>query len=96
MLSIRDQNTFSEDFRQKRLMTLISLFLIHRYKVDTVHYVTPTDDNQRQAKGMLGLGLYEDIQTEVGQIIVARVNAERVKTLVTPDSEELRKLIAKS
>jgi len=96
MLSIRDQNTFSEDFRQKRLMTLISLFLIHRYKVDTVHYVTPTDDNQRQAKGMLGLGLYEDIQTEVGQIIVARVNAERVKTLVTPDSEELQKLIAKS
>ena len=96
MLSIRDQNTFNEDFRQKRLMTLISLFLIHRYKVDTVHYVTPTDDNQRQAKGMLGLGLYEDIQTEVGQIIVARVNAERVKTLVTPDSEELQKLIAKS
>lgn len=96
MLSIRDQNTFSEDFRQKRLMTLISLFLIHRYKVDTVHYVTPTEDNQRQAEGMLGLGLYEDIQTEVGQIIVARVNTERVKTLVTPDSDELKKLIAKS
>jgi isocitrate lyase len=96
MLSIRDQNTFSEDFRQKRLMTLISLFLIHRYKVDTVHYVTPTEDNQRQAKGMLGLGLYEDIQTEVGQIIVARVNTERVKKLVTPDSEELQKLITKS
>ncbi len=96
MLSIRDQNTFSEDFRQKRLMTLISLFLIHRYKVDTVHYVTPTEDNQRQAEGMLGLGLYEDIQTEIGQIIVARVNTERVKTLVTPDSEELKKLIAKS
>ncbi|MGK2945379.1 MAG: isocitrate lyase/phosphoenolpyruvate mutase family protein, partial [Desulfuromonadales bacterium] len=54
MLSIRDQNTFNEDFRQKRLMTLISLFLIHRYKVDTVHYVTPTEDNQRQAQGMLG------------------------------------------
>jgi isocitrate lyase len=96
MLSIRDQNTFSEDFRQKRLMTLISLFLIHRYKVDTVHYVTPTEDNQRQAEGMLGLGLYEDIQTEVGQIIVARVNAERVKELVTPDSDELKKLIAKN
>jgi isocitrate lyase len=96
MLSIRDQNTFSEDFRQKRLMTLVSLFLIHRYKVDTVHYVTPTDDNQRQAEGMLGLGLYEDIQTEIGQIIVARVNAERVKELVKPDSAELKKLITKS
>ena len=96
MLSIRDQNTFSEDFRQKRLMTLISLFLIHRYKVDTVHYVTPTDDNQRQAEGMLALGLYEDIQTEIGQIIVARVNAERVKELVKPESDELTKLISKS
>ncbi|MGK2905354.1 MAG: isocitrate lyase ICL2 [Desulfuromonadales bacterium] len=96
MLSIRDQNTFSEDFRQKRLMTLVSLFLIHRYKVDTVHYVTPTEDNQRQAQGMLGLGLYEDIQTEIGQIIVARVNAERVKELVKPESKELIKLIAKS
>ena len=96
MLSIRDQNTFSEDFRQKRLMTLISLFLIHRYKVDTVHYVTPTEDNQRQAQGMLGLGLYEDIQTEIGQIIVARVNAERVKELVKPESDALKKLIAKS
>ncbi len=96
MLSIRDQNTFNEDFRQKRLMTLISLFLIHRYKVDTVHYVTPTEDNQQQAKGMLGLGLYDDIQTEIGQIIVARVNAERIKTLVKPESKELDELIAKS
>jgi isocitrate lyase len=96
MLSIRDQNTFSEDFRQKRLMTLISLFLLHRYKVDSVHYVTPTEDNQRQAEGMLALGLYSDIQTEIGQIIVARVNKERVKELVKAESNELKRLIAKS
>ena len=96
MLSIRDQNTFDEDFRQKRLMTLATLFLIHRYKVNTVHYVTPTEDNQEQAKGMLGLGLYEDIQIEVGQIVVARVNAQQVKELVRPEGEELKKLIAKS
>ncbi|GEM_PF-5011380 len=55
----------------------------------------PTEDNQRQAKGMLGLKLYDDIQTEVGQIIVARVNAERVKGLVKTDSDDLKKLIAK-
>jgi isocitrate lyase len=96
MLSIRDQNTFDEDFRQKRLMTLATLFLIHRYKVNTVHYVTPTEDNQAQAKGMVGLGLYDDIQIEVGQIVVARVNAQQVKELVRPESEELQKLIAKS
>lgn len=95
MLSIRDQNTFNEDFRQKRLMTLISLFLIHRYKAVSVHYVTPTDDNQRQAEGMRALGLYGDIRTEVGEIIVAQVNADGVKALVKHDSEELAKLITK-
>ena len=96
MLSIRDQNTFNEDFRKKRLMTLITLFLIHRYKAVSVHYVTPTEDNQFQAEGMRGLGLYEEIRTEVGEIIVAQVAAERVKELVKPDSDELKKLIAKS
>jgi isocitrate lyase len=96
MLSIRDQNTFNEDFRKKRLMTLITLFLIHRYKAVSVHYVTPTEDNQFQAEGMRGLGLYEEIRTEIGEIIVAQVAAERVKELVKPDSDELKKLIAKS
>jgi isocitrate lyase len=96
MLSIRDQNTFSGDFRQKRLMTLISLFLIHRYKAVSVHYVTPTEDNQRQAEGMRALGLYGDIRTEVGEIIVAQVNADGVQELVKPESKELTKLITKS
>ncbi len=96
MLSIRDQNTFNEDFRKKRLMTLITLFLIHRYKAIAVHYVTPTEDNQFQAEGMRALGLYEDIRTEIGEIIVAQVATERVKELVKPDSVELKKLISKS
>jgi len=95
MLSIRDQNTFNEGFRQKRLMTLITLFLIHRYKAVSVHYVTPTEDNQLQAEGMRALGLYDDIRTEVGEIIVAQVNADCVKQLVTPESEALTKLITK-
>lgn len=96
MLSIRDQNTFNADFRKKRLMTLVTLFLIHRYKAVSVHYVTPTEDNQYQAEGMQALGLYEEIRTEVGEIIVAVVAAERVRELVKPDSDELKKLITKS
>ena len=96
MLSIRDQNTFNEDFRKKRLMTLITLFLIHRYKAVSVHYVTPTEDNQFQAEGMQALGLYEEIRTEVGEIIVAQVASVRVQQLVKPDSEDLQKLITKS
>ncbi|HKI50533.1 MAG TPA: isocitrate lyase ICL2 [Geothermobacteraceae bacterium] len=95
MLSIRDQNTFIEEYRQKRLMTLITLFLIHRYKAISVHYVTPTEDNLRQAEGMHGLGLYNEIRTEIGEIIVALVDADRVKGLVKPESQDLMRLITK-
>ena len=48
ILSVRDQNTFDLTLRQKRLMTLLHLFLIHRYKVVGVHYLSPSDDNQNQ------------------------------------------------
>jgi isocitrate lyase len=95
-LSVRDMNTFPEKARQKRLMTLNTLFLIHRYKAVSVHYVSPTEDNQHQAAGLHELGIYESIQTEVGQIIVGRVNTEQVRALVKPDGEELRRLITKS
>ncbi len=96
ILSIRDQNTFDEGFRKKRLMTLIHLFLIHRYKSVSIHYVSPTDDNQKQTAGMKDLGILDDVKTEIGQIIVAGVNTERVKELLAPDQVELKKLIAKS
>lgn len=93
ILSIRDQNTFSMEARQKRLMTLNTLFLIHRYKAVSIHYVSPTEDNQHLAAGIRELGIYENIQTEIGQIIVAQVNTERVRALAKPDSEDLRQLI---
>ncbi len=95
MLSIRDQNNFAEELRQKRLLTLMTLFMIHRYKAVSVHYVTPTEDNQRQAEGMKALGIYSEIQTEIGQIIVAKTDGDNVKELLKPDRKELRKLIAK-
>ena len=96
ILSIRDQNTLRADFRKKRFMTLIQLFLIHRYKTDSVHYVTPTDDNQKQAEGMKRLGIFHDVNTEIGDIIVAIVQTARIKELLNPDKLELKKLISKS
>lgn len=96
ILSVRDQNTFKEEYRQKRLMTLMHLFLIHRYKSAAVHYVSPTDDNQKQTKGMKKLGIYDEVNTEVGHIIVAGVNTEHVRKLLNPDQVELTKLITKS
>jgi isocitrate lyase len=95
ILSVRDQNTFDKALRRKRLMALVHVFLIHRYKSVSVHYVTPTEDNHRQTEHMKALGIFEDVNTEVGQIIVARVNSEHVATLVEPDNVELTKLISK-
>ena len=95
ILSVRDQNTFDEMLRQKRLMTLIHLFLVHRYKIDSVHYVTPTEDNQYQAAKMKAQGLYSEVKTEVGQIIVADVNHARIGELLDPDRVQLGRLIRK-
>lgn len=95
ILSVRDQNTFDEKLRQKRLMTLIHLFLVHRYKVDSVHYVSPTDDNQYQAAKMKSHGIFAEVTTDVGQIIVADVNPARIAELLEPDRLKLGKLIRK-
>jgi isocitrate lyase len=94
-LSVRDQNTFDAGLRKKRLMTLAHLFLIHRYKAESVHYLTPTDDNKHQTEKMKALGIYSSVNDEVGEIIVADVNKERVKELLAPDRAALGALIAK-
>jgi isocitrate lyase len=94
ILSVRDQNTFEASLRQKRLMTLNQLFLIHRYKADSVHFVTPTDDNQRQTERMKERGIFSAVNSEVGKIIVADVNKDRIHELVDPDRAALGKLIA--
>ncbi len=95
IVSVRDQNNFDLGLRRKRLMTLVQLFLLHRYKVDSVHYVTPTEDNQHQAKGMQAEGLFGSVAQEVGEIIVADVNKARVKELLAADRAALHALIVK-
>jgi len=95
ILSVRDQNTFNLDFRQKRLMTLISLFLIHRYSAVSVHYVSPTNDNMKQTQGMKKINIYKEVNTEVGYIIVCSINQPRVKELLETDQKALKDLIAK-
>jgi isocitrate lyase len=93
-LSVRDQNT-QTPFRKKRLMTLMQLFLIHRYCANGVHYVAPTEDNEAQAQKMKSLGIFSDVHTEIGQIIVALVNKESVAELLKPDRVYLREMIRK-
>jgi isocitrate lyase len=95
IVSVRDQNTFDESLRKKRLMTLVHLWLIDRFKADSVHYVSPTEDNQYQAAKMKSHGLFREVTTEVGQIIVADVDHERVAQLLASDRVALGKLIRK-
>ena len=95
ILSVRDQNTFGSELRQKRLMTLLHLYVLKRYRVTTVHYVTPTEDNDNQTKRMAEQGIYSNVNTEVGQIIVAKVNTTTVDTLADDVDGALRKLIRK-
>lgn len=95
ILQVRDQNTFAEKLRQKRLMTLIHLWLVHRFKADAVIYVTPTEDNQYQTAKMKSHGIFSEVYQEVGEIIVAEVNRPRIAELLQPDRVALRKLITK-
>ncbi len=94
ILSIRDQQT-SPSIRRRRLMTLVQLFLIHRYRAASLHYVTPTEDNRSQTQRMHELGIFTVVRTEIGQIIVANVDRARVTALVEPDGEQLAELIRK-
>jgi isocitrate lyase len=95
-LSIRDQNNYHEELRQKRLMTLLTIFLIHRYKAVSIHYVTPTEDNHFQAKKMKVRGIFSNVYEDVGQIIVAEINQGRIEELVDPENDALENLITKT
>ncbi len=95
ILQVRDQNTFAEKLRQKRLMTLIHLWLVHRFKADAVIYVTPTEDNLYQTSKMKSHGIFSEVYQEVGEIIVAEVNHPRIEELLEPDRVALRRLITK-
>jgi isocitrate lyase len=95
ILTVRDQNTFAEKMRQKRLMDVIHLWLIHRFKPEIVYYVTPTEDNIYQTEKMKSHGIFSNVYQEVGEIIVADVNQARIDELLASDREALKKLIAK-
>ena len=74
-------------------MTLVQLFLIHRYRAGSIHYLTPTEDNRAQTQRMQEMGIFTVVRTEIGQIVVADVNRERVAALVQPAGDALDSLI---
>eukprot|EP01013_Petalomonas_cantuscygni_P030335 TRINITY_DN56300_c0_g1_i1.p1 TRINITY_DN56300_c0_g1~~TRINITY_DN56300_c0_g1_i1.p1 ORF type:complete len:1398 (-),score=445.34 TRINITY_DN56300_c0_g1_i1:415-4608(-) len=95
IVSIRDQNNFAESLRQKRLMTLLHLFLIHRYNANTIHYVDPTNDNKQLSQGLLRRNIFSDVKDEIGGIIVAIVDKTTIERLVAKESKLLKQIITK-
>lgn len=95
ILTVRDQNTYAEKLRKKRLMDVIHLWLIHRFKPEIVYYVTPTEDNIYQTEKMKKHGIFSNVYQEVGEIIVADVNQSRIDELLASDQKALTKLIRK-
>jgi isocitrate lyase len=95
ILTVRDQNTFAEKLRKKRLMTLVHLWLVHRFKAEAVYYVTPTEDNLYQTEKMKSHGIFSNVHQDVGEIVVADVNQPRIEELLAPDHEALLRLIRK-
>ncbi|MDT5387353.1 MAG: isocitrate lyase [Mycobacterium sp.] len=95
ILTVRDQNTFAEKLRKKRLMTLVHLWLVHRFKAEAVYYVTPTEDNIYQTEKMKSHGIFSNVHEDVGEIVVADVNQPRIDELLAPDQVALKRLIRK-
>lgn len=95
ILTVRDQNTYAAKMRQKRLMTVVHLWLVHRFKAEAVYYVTPTEDNRYQTEKMKAHGIFSGVSEDIGEIIVADVNPTRIAELLAPDRVALQKLIRK-
>ena len=95
ILVVSDQNTFAKENRRKHLMTLIQLWLIHRYKAKALHYVTPTGDSESLANWMKAEGIYAKVSVNGGQIIVASVDEKGLGRLLAADRAALERLIRK-
>ncbi|MEZ4750938.1 MAG: isocitrate lyase/phosphoenolpyruvate mutase family protein [Bdellovibrionota bacterium] len=96
ILSVRDQNNYIPEYRQRRLISLMHLFLVHRYRVKKVHFLSPTEDNDMQIEGMRALGFYSSVNKEVGDVMVAEVNQGFIESVLAENQVELKNVIQKS
>lgn len=92
-LAVKDQNTVKQ-YRSRRLMTLMHFFLLHRYKTDLVHYVTPTEDNRVSVRRMIQNGVFRGARTDDPNIIAIEVNTARAQKIFAND-ESVKRFIAR-
>ncbi len=92
-LAVKDQNTIKK-YRSRRLMTLMHFFLLHRYKTDRVHYVTPTNDNRLSVQRMIQNGVFRAARTDDPNIISIEVDTARGQKIFA-NVESIRRFIAR-
>jgi isocitrate lyase len=92
-LAIKDQNTVKK-FRSRRLMSLMHFFLLHRYKTDLVHYVSPTHDNRLSVQRMILNGVFRWARTDDPNIIAIEVETARAQKIFAND-ESIKRFISK-
>jgi isocitrate lyase len=92
-LAVKDQNTVKR-FRNRRLMSLVHFFLLHRYKTDLVHYVTPSGDNRLSVQRMIHNGVFRSARTDDPNIIAIEVDTAKAQKIFAND-ESIRRFIAK-
>jgi isocitrate lyase len=92
-LAVKDQNTVKK-YRSRRLMSLMHFFLLHRYKTDLVHYVTPTDDNRLSVRRMIHNGVFREARTDDPNIIAIEVDTAHAQKIFAND-ESIKQFIAR-
>jgi len=92
-LAVKDQNTVKK-YRNRRLMSLMHFFLLHRYKTDLVHYVTPSGDNRLSVQRMIHNGVFRSARTDDPNIIAIGVDTARAQKIFAND-ESIQRFIAK-
>jgi isocitrate lyase len=92
-LAVKDQNTIKK-YRSRRLMSLMHFFLLHRYKTDLVHYLTPTDDNRLSVRRMIQNGVFREARTDDPNLIAIEVDTARAQKIFASD-ESIKRFIAR-
>ena len=92
-LAVKDQNTVKRN-RNRRIMSLVHFFLLHRYKTDLVHYVAPSSDNRLSVQRMIHNGVFRSARTDDPSIIAIEVNTEQAQKIFAND-DSIKRFIAK-
>jgi isocitrate lyase len=75
-------------------MSLIHCFLLHRYKTDLVHYVTPSSDNRLSVQRMIHNRVFRAARADDPNIIAFEVDSAQAQKIFAND-ESIRGFIAR-